>query len=360
MMLPLLPCIEREQMRLGIISFTSKGYQLGEHLQSLWEEEVILWDGKKQSKEETMDWIGKQFVEQRGLLFVGATGIAVRKIAPFLTDKYRDIPVWVVDEQGQHVIVLLSGHLGGGNEVGLQLAQILGAIPVITTATDLSSLFAIDLFAKKNGLAMINPKQVAKVSGKLLEQKKLLMYVSPLMQEGVPQEAWEHMPRELQITNEAIKADIVLKQTAETLEVREQSLLLEEKEYVLGMGCRQGKSKRELLAFLQEIGEKYQIDIKKIGVLCSIDKKAKEPGMLGLAQELHIPFLVKTKEELAQVKGEVTASAFVKEIMGVDNVCERSMLALGEPELEIVVPKQKKNGMTIAIGKRKWRWQCWE
>lgn len=100
-------------------------------------------------QESVSAWAGEQMAAHHALVFVGACGIAVRAIAPWITDKLHDSPVLVMDEQGQYVIPLLSGHVGGANELAVRLAGELGAVPVITTATDLHGSFAVDLFAKE-------------------------------------------------------------------------------------------------------------------------------------------------------------------------------------------------------------------
>lgn len=93
-------------------------------------------------------WAGEQMAARHALIFIGACGIAVRAIAPWIMDKLHDSPVLVADEMGKYVIPLLSGHVGGANELAVRLAGALGAIPVITTATDLHDSFAVDIFAK--------------------------------------------------------------------------------------------------------------------------------------------------------------------------------------------------------------------
>ena len=96
------------------------------------------------------EWAGKQMAEKHTLLFIGACGIAVRAIAPYITDKLHDSAVLVMDEGGNYIIPILSGHVGGANEIAVKIAVEIGAVPVITTATDINGKFAVDLFAKRN------------------------------------------------------------------------------------------------------------------------------------------------------------------------------------------------------------------
>ena len=94
-------------------------------------------------QESVSAWAGEQMAAHHALIFIGACGIAVRAIAPWIMDKLHDSPVLVADEMGKYVIPLLSGHVGGANELAVRLAGALGAIPVITTATDLHDSFAM-------------------------------------------------------------------------------------------------------------------------------------------------------------------------------------------------------------------------
>ena len=133
------------------------GLETGERLQRLWKKRVRVSPLQKKSRYlpdpisvSTSQWAGEQFrTGKEGVIFVGACGIAVRSIAPYIAGKKTDPAVLVIDECGKFVIALLSGHLGGANELALRCAGYLKAVPVVTTATDLHSRFAVDVFAKR-------------------------------------------------------------------------------------------------------------------------------------------------------------------------------------------------------------------
>ena len=114
---------------------------------------------------------------QSAYVFIGAAGIAVRYIAPSVKDKYTDSPVLVIDEKGQYVIPLLSGHMGGAAALADEVADMIGAVPVHTTATDVQGKFAVDVFAKKNGLVITDREAVKKISAGLLNGEKAALYI---------------------------------------------------------------------------------------------------------------------------------------------------------------------------------------
>ena len=175
-------------MKLSIISFTQNGRVLSIKIAKLLDGmEYTLYTKYKAccQEEQTVrfvtqsigEWAKEQFEEKNALLFIGACGIAVRAIAPHITDKLHDSPVLVMDEKGEYVIPILSGHMGGANELAVSLAERIRANPVITTATDIHNRFAIDLFAKKNGLTIVNKDGIAKVASKVLSGKRITMTI---------------------------------------------------------------------------------------------------------------------------------------------------------------------------------------
>ena len=137
-------------------------------------------------------FLEEAFAQQFPVIFIGALGIAVRAIAPLIRHKTVDSPVLVLDEAGQFVIPVLSGHLGGANELAQQIAESLHSAAVVTTATDVNGLFAVDVFARKNGLRVCNPEAIRHVSGKLLQGEIIVMAVDPACMS--PEEVAELQP----------------------------------------------------------------------------------------------------------------------------------------------------------------------
>lgn len=304
-------------------------------------------------QESVSAWAGEQMAAHHALVFIGACGIAVRAIAPWITDKLHDSPVLVMDEQGQYVIPLLSGHVGGANELAVRLAGELGAIPVITTATDLHDSFAVDLFAKRNALRICNRKGIAKVSAKVLAGEEITMSVQAghlAADEGIPSgiRLCAYPPTE--------KVDVLIADSIEEIFRKEAAeLLLQPKKYILGVGCKKGTDSVKLEAFLRKILEEQGFAIEQIVALASIDVKKEEACLLEFSEKYRIPFLTYPAQELQAVPGTFHGSEFVKAQVGVDNVCERAAMKAAGADGRICRAKQAQDGITVAIAEKAWK-----
>lgn len=347
-------------MKLSIISFTENAILLSEKIAKLMGgAECVLYTKCGMYSQERQrvrfvtqsigEWAKEQFEEANVLLFIGACGIAVRAIAPYIMDKLYDSPVLVMDENGHYVIPLLSGHVGGANELAVSIAERIGAEPVITTATDLNNKFAIDLFAKKNGLIIVNKEGIVKVSSKVLAGKSIAMSV----EEGHLEKNVK-LPKRIELVEypPLQKVDVVI--TSEDREF-ETAILLRPKEYVIGVGCRKGKEAGKIEDFIISHLQNVGISPVQLFGMASIDVKKDEPGLLTWSHKERIPFITYTAEELMCVEGDFHKSEFVREKVGVDNVCERAALKMCEPEGKLIYEKHTEKGMTIAIAKRDWR-----
>lgn len=349
-------------IKVSVISFTERGIELSRKIKQVWNEvEIILYtkcssyvskqdDGDILTVESSLgEWTGKQMKEKCVLLFIGSCGIAVRSIAPYVTDKLHDSPVLVLDEMGNYVIPILSGHVGGANELACILADKLQAVPVITTATDLNKKFAVDLFAKKNSLTIQEKAGIARVSSKVLAGEKIRVSIQPeYFQEG------DRLPEQLCLASYPPEDEVDILITSEEQSHRA-GIVLKPKEYVIGMGCRKGVEAERIEALIERTLDQAGISLSQVRGLASIDLKKDEQGFLTWSRKTGIPFVTYTPEQLLEVQGNFHSSDFVRQKTGVDNVCERAALKMCEEVGTLVCAKHAENGMTIAIAKGKWR-----
>ena len=378
-------------MKLAIISFTENGIKLSQTVaKRLSGRKVTIYtkcsrytaeDLKVQRVKESLQvWTAQRMAEGDALLFIGACGIAVRAIAPNLTDKLHDVPVLVMDEEGRYVIPILSGHVGGANELARELSDLIDARPVITTATDVQKKFAVDLFAKRNHLEIMNKDGIAKVSTKALAGEQLTIAVraqniecyhpkfcevceedfteaeNPLLREAsMHKHDWKvcgvEPPLRLVPYVEDQPVDVVVSEMPDN---KNALIWLRPRRYVVGMGCRKNKDPEELLDFYMKTLEKAMVEPGEVYALASIDKKKDEPGLLAISERMRIPFFTYTAEELNRVGACVHSSEFVKAQVGVDNVCERAALAGCGANVTLIYEKPAFDGMTIAIAERNW------
>ena len=340
-------------MRLDIISFTGQGKKTAGKI----EENYKHIDEVKhchRPEEGVMKWAETHFTGRNALIFVGACGIAVRAVAPLVKDKLTDSAVIVIDEKAEFVIPILSGHVGGANELAVELAELLHAVPVITTATDINHRFAVDVFAKKNHLKILNKEGIKVISGKVLSGDPVSVCI-----EGYEED--ENIPKELTMVPypPKEKVDIVISKNPKELE--KGILRLRPAEYVLGIGCRKGKTQEELRRFVEKTFSEIGVSWQDFFAVASIDKKKDEKGIVELAQDENVEFQTFTAEELLLVKGDFEHSSFVEKTVGVDNVCERAAIACCKEEGRIIMRKKAEEGKTIAIAKRDCQisWKGW-
>lgn len=393
-------------MKLSIICFSLTGLETASRLKTEFEKQghrVLLASKSKYLKdsiqESVLKWTESRFSADDGILFVGACGIAVRSIAPYVASKKSDPAVLVIDECGKFVISLLSGHLGGANELALTASEILNAQAVVTTATDLHERFAVDIFAKKNGCDIMNMTAAKEVSAAVLAGEKVGFYsefpwTGKLPQglilcdrKGVPVSLDEKnrtgkSPGEVTKKQETGKPSGEVMKKQETANYGREALTEESageqpvrlgiavtvhksctpflstvqvipKAVTLGMGCRKNKDPEGIEKAADICLEQGDIFPQAVERLASISIKKNEPGLLALAENKKLPFLTFEGEELMKVQGEFTPSAFVKSVTGADNVCERSAV-LGAAKGKLIKRKSGGDGVTTALALREW------
>lgn len=343
-------------MIIRIVAFTKKGWKLAEAVADAFPEHI--WE--RRDKEDLREWVKSGFELRAPIVFVGATGIAVRAIAPFASDKLQDSPVLVLDEMGQFVIPLLSGHVGGANLLARQVEERLGLScergenhyspkAVLTTATDVNHMFSVDVFAEQNGLEIINRSGIKEVSKKVLEGKQ----ISLVMEDDIDLE--DKMPVDILVVYSDSKwLSYDLEDRAKKETGKYPGILLRIKPYVLGIGCKKGTDAGKLRKFV----EKY-VDMKQVSMVASIDLKQKEYGLVQFCQQAGVKLVTYDANTLQQVEGDFSESDFVKTITGVSNVCERvAMVAAGKDGV-LLQKKISEDGMTLAMARREVHLQ-WE
>lgn len=373
--------------KISIVSFTAKGAGLSEKVASVLKNDEACsikqyektshpsLSGAEQITVPLSDWCREVFGENDVILFIGAMGIAVRSIAPCVADKFTDPAVLVMDEMGKYMIPVLSGHVGGANEFATNLAKQLGAEPVITTATDLHQLFAVDVFAKKNDLVIADRQQAKNISAALLDGEKVYFYagdnfmkiVDKAIQNGFVMCKTERAvtynnPVEKGDSRQKIPSELIMlcedeiigdnNASARQHRLNEQNSIniiavttekldclnklendqkinvcqLVPKCNVLGIGCRKGTDSNLLEQTILQTLEQQKISLKSIASIATIDIKKEEKAICEFSLKYQIPMEIFSAEELMQTEGNFTTSEFVLSQTGTDNVCERAAI----------------------------------
>ena len=236
------------------------------------------------------------------------------------------------------MIPLLSGHVGGANELAEYIGAALGATPIITTATDINGAFAVDVFAKKHDLIISSRKLAKDVSAALLDGKPVDIDsdIKDIDVSGIRKK----------LNPSHSKCDLTVRITDKIYD--ENVLTLIHKDLYIGVGCKKNTDIKKMLDFIYQVFRGKGLDIRAIKAIGSIDIKKDERAIVELSNSLSVPFYTFTKDELKKVEGEFNESDFVKETVGVGNVCERAVLIQCD---KLILKKTAKDGMTVAIGR---------
>lgn len=333
-------------------------------------------------KETVKACVDEYFEQVDAIVFVTASGIAVRSVAEHLTHKSKDPAIVCMDECSKHVISLVSGHAGGANALTQMLADVMWATPVITTATDVEGQFSIDDYAREHNLVVTDWAKAKAISAEVLatgakpvwvdeaevsqeeeknaceickEQKSTGIDVGKIENDGCENEIGV---QKLQIGSHQV---II---TPKDVPVDAQTLQLIPRCIVAGVGCKKGTPVDKIEHAVQEAFAKAGMRMEALCAVASIDLKKEEAGLLEFCETRNVPFETYAAEELQAVSGTYSASEFVSGVTGVDNVCERSAVKYasehgmnqGEQLLgrqakhgELLLRKQAYGGVTVAL-----------
>ncbi len=326
-------------MKIAIIALTAGGYKLANTISGQINSCFV--DTRKISVFEKMAELWQSDVD--AIVCIMATGIVVRAIAPLCQDKGHDPCVLVLDEKGMFVVSLLSGHIGGGNELSSKIAAKLGAQAVITTASDVTGHTALDLWAKKNSLLVRNKKKLTQLSAKIVNNGSLTIFTDCDV---------ELLPSDLQQVTAFNDADIIV---SNRIFPNCNALMLRPCNICIGIGCNRGTSAEDFLIATTELLNKYKISRYSVDCYASIDLKNDETGMLDFINREDRPIYFYTKDELNSVDGVSSSSAVIK-ATGARGVAEPAAILAAQTKsssTELIVRKHKWKDVTAAIAERK-------
>ena len=352
-----------EDKKIAILSITNNGRELALRIKEIMKNVDVFFikkDTDYKSDEVTVvnkglkEFIPKVFDKYDYLIFIMATGIVVRTIAPLIISKFSDPAILVMDEKGNNIISLLSGHMGGANEMTLYMSDLINSHPVITTATDVNKKSSLDMIAKKlNGHIDDFRDNVLKINSMLVNNEEVHLYIDgnyKINHQGFTlydEKTDLDKVRNLVIVTNKKDINKILNKNIENL--NEKIIKVTPKDIVIGVGCKKNTNsdhmKNSLIKFLAE----YNIDINAVKEIGSIEIKKDEKAIIDLAKFLDVKFKTFSVEEISKVDYLYEKSDWVKKNVGVYSVSDPVAHLLSEGR--VIINKQKYDGITFSIGR---------
>ncbi|MFN3740153.1 MAG: precorrin-3B C(17)-methyltransferase [Thermodesulfovibrionales bacterium] len=325
-------------MSIVISYITQNGLTLARRLKELYP--------KARIEKFSVDAVYKLWSEHKNFIFIMAAGIVVRTIAPLIKDKRTDPAVVVLDEKGRYAISLLSGHLGGANELARNIAQFLGGEAVITTSSDLNNLTSIDLWAKEKELVIENEDLLPKIATRLINNKALNVYL----------EYEIDLPEEFKRVSQVEHSDMIITNRILGKDLIDSRLILRPRNLVVGIGCNSGTSSTEIEDAIRNLLNEKGFSFLSINSIATIYIKSKEKGIIDFVTKYNLPLKFFNSEEINSLVAlrpeyfNISEAAF--SATGAYGVAEPvALLASGAREL--LIPKQKIGNVTVAVAEIK-------
>ena len=342
----------------AIVALTEGGADLARRLAVEAGEECV-WLPERLRREDGCRYFGapavevlrRLFAEVDGLVCIMAAGIAVRALGPVLRGKDVDPAVVVLDEAGRFAVSLLSGHLGGANDLARELAELTGGQAVITTATDVAGLPAWDDVARRAGCTVEPLSQVKVLNGLLLRGESITL----VDRDGTVAAAFSGVPgvRRCGTFAEALQVGaagtvFVTNRCLPGVPDRPNLLVLRPRNLVVGIGCNRGTSAEEIRTVVAGELERAFLALESVAGLATIDAKADEPGLRAFARNLGLPIEYHSAERLNAVAAPAPPSAHALAAVGARGVCEPAAL-LSAGAASLLVNKRKNGNVTVAV-----------
>ncbi len=284
------------------------------------------------------DALARAWGECGGIVFFLATGAAVRLIAPLLEDKRTDPGVVCVDDATRFAVALAGGHEGGANDLAERVAETLGAMPVVTTASDATRFPALDSFGSDLGFRIEEGSEVAAVAAALVSGEK----VGLLSERRYPVGP---LPENVMSDYASGAPAIVVSDRIE--DFPRPAVVYRPPSLVVGVGCSRGASEAEIISLVRDSLADAGLAEKSVTALASVDVKRDEAGLLAAAERLGVPVRFFSSEELSGFDAP-NPSEVVADAVGTPSVAEAAAMACGS---ELVVEKRKSKNATCAVGR---------
>lgn len=279
----------------------------------------------------------EKFNEYDGHIFIMATGIVIRKISSLIKSKDIDPAVLVIDEGKKFVISLLSGHIGGANELAYEVARTCSLLPIITTSSDVTGKIAIDTLSQKLNCEMESLTKAKDLTSLIVDNKKVEIL----------------LPNNVKMKEINNSSGVVIASNKKNIDI----MRLYPKNLIIGIGCRRGTLKEEITLALEEVMNKHNLAYESIKKIATVDIKADEEGIILLAQELKKELIIVSREEIKKVEQRFKGSEFVKSQIGVTCVSEPCALLASNKNGEFLEQKYIHKGITISIYEEKFGYE---
>ncbi|MGI9048111.1 MAG: precorrin-3B C(17)-methyltransferase [Rubrobacteraceae bacterium] len=319
---------------IGLVAATANGRRNATHLASVWNDTHLY-------EERPKDALRLAWEECEAIVVFLATGATVRLIAPLLGDKHHDPGVVSVDDSGRFAVALCGGHGGGSNALAGQVAETLGAMPVVTTASDSLGVPALDALGEKLGFELEEDADVAAVGAALVSGEPVRLISEERWPLGpLPENVVSATPSEMPETPLIFVSDRLVVMPRPKVVYRPPSL-------VVGVGCSRGAEAEEILGLVRSSLWEADLSAKSVAALATIDVKSDEAGLLAAAETLGVPLHFYPAAELAEAETP-NPSNIVKDAVGTPSVAEAAVLLSGA---DLVVEKRKSANATVAVGR---------
>ena len=340
-------------MKIAVLAVTENGLIIADRMKTRFDDELEIFAPPAMGRDNPwlLDLVSEIFLDYDGLVFISAVGIAVRAVAPHLRDKTVDPAIVVVDEAGAFSVSLVSGHIGGANDLAIKVADAVGAVPVITTATDTHGKPALDLFMKELGLKTDDMTRLTRVSSGILRGESACIFadiglgrwgdrvravysVRPLDQLKRYGSAYEH---------------VVIVVDEEVPQVRPGTLILKIRRVYAGIGSRKGVTLDEVRDAIRSALGSQGLHLHNLKGIASIDIKNEEKAFYEAAEHFGVEVQLYPADKLDAVA--VNRSDFVKEKVGADGVCEPAAILVSEGGT-LILPKTVHGKVTVALAEQ--------